>query len=250
MDEKLAQGNTCLHDLNPRVKIIGATLFTLATTTTDRFPVAFAGLGLAFLLLLLSRPPVLDVIKRILMVNGFTLFLWLTLPLTYGGKEFISFGPLELCTEGILLASLITVKTNAIITCLMALICTSTIADLGHALERLGLPQRLCFLLLFSYRFIFVIHEEYQRLLRAAKIRNFSPGSNLHTYRTFGYLFGMTLVKSYNRSQRVHQAMLLRGFNGKLVALNNSCLNRKDYTFLVIHISSTCVLVLQGFLWS
>jgi cobalt/nickel transport system permease protein len=246
MDERLARGNSYLHNLNPRVKIIGATLFTLATTTTQQFPVAFAAFTLSLSLLLFAQLPLIDILKRILVVNSFTVFLWVTLPLTYGGENSVNIGSLELCTEGILLASLITIKTNAILICFMALISTSTVAQLGHGLERLGLPERLCFLLLFSYRFIFVIYEEYRRLLRAAKIRNFTPGSNIHTYRTFGYLFGMTLVKSYNRSQRVHQAMLLRGFNGKLIPLTNSNLNKNDYTFLIVHIFSVCALVILG----
>ena len=102
---------------------------------------------------------------------------------------------------------------------MMALLSTSTIAALGHGLEKTGLPSRLCYLLLFSYRYIFVIEQEFRRLQRAAKMRNFIPKTNIHTYRTYGYLFGMTLVKSWDQAHRVHQAMILRGFEGRFIPL-------------------------------
>jgi cobalt/nickel transport system permease protein len=79
-----------------------------------------------------------------------------------------------------------------------------------------------------------VIYQEYQKLLRAAHMRCFSPSTNLHTYRTYGYLFGMTLVKSYNRAHRVQQAMLLRGFNGKLIPLHRDESNPQDVAFLIV----------------
>ncbi len=247
MDEQFARGESFLHRRNARVKIIGAFLFTLVVALTHHFSVAFSALTLALLLLLVGRLPLVSVVKRLLLVNTFTLFLWLTLPLTYGGENITQWGPLQFSGDGMRLAFLITVKTNAIITTLMALISTSTVANIGHGLERLGVPERLCFLLLFSYRFIFVIHQEYMRLLRAAKIRNFLPATNLHTYKTYGYLFGMTLVKSRNRSQRVHQAMILRGFDGKLIPLGNHTLEKKDYIFLIGLVMCISGLVFIGF---
>ncbi len=247
MDEHFAKGTSILHRRDPRVKIIAAFLFTLVVALTSNFRVACSALFLASILFLISRLELKDVVKRLLLVNTFTLFLWFTLPLTYGGESLTRLGPLNVSHEGLLLALLITLKTNAIILALIGLISTSTVASLGHGFEKLGLPQRLCFLLLFSYRFIFVIYQEYLRLLRAAKIRNFSPGNNVHTYKTYGYLFGMTLVKSWNRSNRVHQAMMLRGFHGKLIPLRQPSLKKADYLFLLSQMVCISSLVFIGF---
>lgn len=185
-------------------------------------------------MLIFARLPILAVCKRILLVNGFTFFLWITLPLTYGGNHTYDTFFLPLSLEGIKLAALITLKTNSILLTIIALLTTSTIAHLGSALDRMHFPKKICFLLLYSYRYIFVIHQEYLRLLRAAKMRSFSPKTNMHTYKTYAYLFGMTLVKSYNRAQRVHQAMLLRGFNGRLVSLYRYDIGKTDVFFLCI----------------
>ena len=248
MDEHFAQGNSVLHRRNPKVKIIGAASFILVCATTGSFTVAAASLitGIAFFIL--AKLPFLLVLKRLLAVNTFTFFLWLTLPFTYGGGELVTTLGLSLSLKGVQLAALITLKTNAIVLCLIALLGTSRIVNIGHALESLHFPEKLCFILLFSYRYVFVIYQEYQRLARAARMRCFVPATTIHTYRTFGYLFGMTLIKSWNRATRVHQAMVLRGFNGKLIPLSEDIYTREDTFFLSIIVTLSFALSMLNLL--
>ncbi len=243
MEEQYAQGNSFLHQRDPRVKIITATIFISAVALASSYTAVLAALIFAFFLLLLSKIPLISVLKRVLLVNTFTLFLWFSLPLTFGGENTVSIGSVTLSQEGILLAALITLKTNTIVLTIIALLSTSTIAELGQALDSLGFPKKLCFILLFSYRYVFVIYQEYNRLLRAAKMRCFSPKTNIHTYKTFAYLFGMTLVNSYNRSHRVHQAMLLRGFSGQFLSLHRYTITHTDFVFISISLLYTCIII-------
>jgi cobalt/nickel transport system permease protein len=85
-----------------------------------------------------------------------------------------------------------------------------------------------------TYRYIFVIEQEYKRLLRAAKIRGFQPGTNLNTYRTYSYVIGMLFVRSAARAERVHQAMLCRGFKGKFYSLQEFQTGRAGWLFSII----------------
>lgn len=248
MDERFARGNSFLHKRDPKAKIIAAAGLISVSAMSDSFTVAAMSLTLGLGLFYLTKLPLQLVLKRLLAINSFTFFLWLTLPLTYGGSEFIPFGPLSLSTEGLRLATLITLKTNAIILSVIALLGTSKIANIGHALETLHFPEKLCFILLFSYRYIFVIYQEYQRLARAAQMRCFAPATTIHTYRTFGYLFGMTLVKSWNRAERVHQAMTLRGFNGHLIPLSEDRYTPKDTIFLSTILTLAFLLAMLNFL--
>jgi cobalt/nickel transport system permease protein len=248
MEERFAQGNSLLHRRDPKVKVIVAAFFITVVAISNSFVVVTLALALASVLTLLSRFEAVAVLKRLLAANTFTLFLWLTLPFTYGGNNLTELGPLQISGEGIRLAGLITLKTNTVVLALLSLLATSGIAELGHALERLRVPKRLCFLLLFSYRYIFVIYQEYRKLVRAAQMRCFIPGTNIHTYRTYGYLFGMTLVRSWNRAIRVHQAMLLRGFNGRLIPLAQQTIGKNDITFLVATLLLTAAIAAIPFL--
>lgn len=248
MDERFARGNSLLHKRDPKAKIIAAAALVTVSATSDSFTVAVMSLALGLGLFFLTKLPLKLVLKRLLAINSFTFFLWLTLPLTYGGSNFTQLGPLSLSTEGLRLATLITLKTNAIVLSIIALLGTSKIVNIGHALETLRLPEKLCFILLFSYRYVFVIYQEYRRLARAAQMRCFMPATTIHTYRTFGYLFGMTLVKSWNRAARVHQAMILRGFNGHLVPLSEDRYTSKDTVFLSTMLTLSFILAMLNYL--
>lgn len=248
IEERFARGNSLLHKIAPKVKVIVAIAFVTVVAISNSYTVVASALVFACCLLLLSRLDAVPVLKRLVAANSFTLFLWLTLPITYEGTVVAQLGFLSVSKQGLLLASLITLKTNAIVLSLIALLATSTIASLGHALESLYFPKRLCFLLLFSYRYIFVIHQEYLKLARAAQLRCFVPATNTHTYKTVGYLFGMTLVKSWNRASRIHQAMLLRGFDGRLNSLEHEIVGKHDILFLLSMLLFTGLLASLSYL--
>ena len=84
-----------------------------------------------------------------------------------------------------------------------------------------------------SYRYLFLIEQEYQRLIRAARIRGFRPGTNLHTYKTYASIVGMLLVRSTLRADRVYQAMLCRGFRRKFYCLHEFKSGRQEWLFSI-----------------
>ena len=72
--------------------------------------------------------------------------------------------------------------------------------------------------MLFMVRYFDVLGREYARLRAAMRVRCFRPAMNGHSYRMFGYLVGMLLVRSFDRSERVLAAMKCRGFAALLHA--------------------------------
>ena len=70
-----------------------------------------------------------------------------------------------------------------------------------------------------------------QHLRAAMKVRAFRPTTSWHTYRTFGYLVGMMLVRAIERSERILAAMKCRGFSGRLVLLQDFVYTRRDAMF-------------------
>ena len=241
--DTFSSGHSPVHRLDARVKLIAVTGLVLVTGFA-RLPVTvLAGLTLGLILIGMARLDPGTVLRRLVMVNSFVLMLWLTLPLTYPGPGPM-LGPVHLSGPGLMLALLITLKANAVFLYFIALPATSRVAELGNALRSLRLPDKLCLLLLFSQRYILVIEQEYQRLYRAARLRCFRPATSLHAYRTYGHLFGMTLVRSWNRAQRVRMAMVLRGFQGRFHTLTEPALQGRDRTALVLLLGAALVLLL------
>lgn len=228
ISEASATGNSHLHRLDPRLKIIAATLYAFLLAPATRFSTLGTALLVSSILLVLTRLPLAPLARRILLVNGFIGLFWLILPWSIPGSPAVELGSLTLSREGILLAARLTLKSNAILLAFIALAATSSIASIGRAMNRLGLPDKLVQLLLLTYRYIFVLEQEYERLRRAALVRSFKPGTNIHTYRTYAYLAGMLFVRAAARADRVNQAMRCRGFQGKFHTLHEFALTRCD----------------------
>lgn len=249
INERFAMGETLLHRADPAVKIIAALLLSLIVAVSSSLPTPVAGLGFGLSLVIFARLPLVPLSKRLLAVNMFTLFLWVTLPLTGGGEVVTEIGPLSLSSKGIALALLVTLKSNGIFLILTALLGTSSVPDIGHSLERLHLSHKFILLLLTTYRYLGLIEQEYKRLRRSAALRCFGATTSLHTYRTYGYLIGMTLIRSYSCSQRIHKAMLMRGFQGEFPLLSKQTTRPADVLLLIFFVVAGMGLALCPIIW-
>jgi cobalt/nickel transport system permease protein len=131
----------------------------------------------------------------------------------------------------------------------VALVGSMTATTMGHALAHLHVPQKLAHLLLLTVRYLDVLHLEYRRMRAAMKVRCFRPGMNRHTYRTFGYLVGMLLVRSFDRSERIMAAMKCRGFQGRFYLLDHFAFSaRRDAPFCFASLALLGLLITMGWL--
>lgn len=231
LSEPFADGQSVIHRLDPRIRLAGASAFSIVVALLDRPASMGTALGIAVTLVLIGRLAFIPVAKRLALVFGFLVLLWLVLPLTSGGKPVGQLGPFVIGDRGLFLSASISVKSIAILLALMALVGTMTVATLGHTMGRLRIPPKIVFLLLMTYRYIHVINSEYRRLTAAIKIRGFQPKTGLHAYRTYAYLVGMLLVRAALRAERVHQAMVCRGFQGRFYAIGEFTLDAGSIAF-------------------
>ncbi len=234
ISEPFAIGESIIHRLDPRIRLSLTVLYSFVVALSYQFSVLITALSLSSILILISRVRIQEVLKRLVIVNALILLLWLVLPFTFKGEVLTHIGSFAIYRPGVILAAQITLKSNAILLALIALTATMSLSTLGHAMYRLRVPEKIVYLLLMTYRYIFVIEQEYLRLMRAAKIRGFQPGTNLNTYRTFSYVIGMLFVRAAGRAERVHQAMRCRGFNGKFYSLQEFRPNTASWVFSIM----------------
>jgi cobalt/nickel transport system permease protein len=189
------------------------------------------GLALAILLAAVARLNINKVLHRLVVANVFVVMLWAFLPFSVPGEALFEIGPLSATREGLLLSASITIKTNAIVLATIALLGTSQAFSLAHALVHMKVPGKLVHLFFFFYRYISVLHEEYLKLRTAMRVRAFAPRTNAHTYRSYAYLLGMLIVRSFERSERIYRAMLCRGFHGHFPVISHFHLRGADIAF-------------------
>jgi cobalt/nickel transport system permease protein len=241
--EEFSVGDSVVHRMDPRTKIVVAAVYSVVVAVTQSLLAAGCAMVLPLVLIPIARLSVRGVLARLAVVNGFILFLWLVLPFTVPGEALVSFGPLTVYREGILQALLISVKSNAIVLTVIALLGTTPVLELVHAAGHLGVPNKLVHLFFFCFRYLHVIHEEYHRLMEAAKIRGFRPDTSMHTYRTYAYLLGMLLVRSFERSRRIVDAMKCRGFKGRFYILHHYNMAGRDLVLAASGVSFSFMLV-------
>ena len=243
IQEPFAFGSSWMHNIDPRLRVIGATVYALIVAISYDFGALSAALIFSLIMAISARLDFRVALGRFLAPMAFLLLLWVVLPWSYEGEVLTALGPVSITRPGITLCGQISLKTLSLLMAFMALIATMTVDTLGHTLSRVGLPDKMIHLILITYRYIFVLEQEYQRLVRAMKIRNFHPRTNLHSYRTYAYLVGMLFVRASERARRVHNAMVCRGFCGRFVSLRRYPPNSRNRIFCLGTFLSLAVLV-------
>ncbi len=225
--------HTWIHSIDPRVRVATAMGFAMIVCLCLRPQTLTAAFVTGVCFMAAARDFRLRPMRRLLWLNSFLIVLALIMPLFYPGEPWFALGPLHWSGAGVARAGLIALRANAILMTLSALVASMEPAQLGFSLSRLGAPDKFSHLLLFTIRYIEVIHREYHRLRDAMWTRGFRPAFNRHTFRTYGYMVGQMFARSLDRSARVMEAMRLRGFQGRFYVLESFQLRRFDIVFLI-----------------
>ena len=100
----------------------------------------------------------------------------------------------------------------------LTLAATTEAQDLLVGLRRLRLPDQLVQIMGFMLRYLDVVTAEMARMLTAMRSRGFDPRSPRH-WPVLAKSLGALFIRSYERGERVHLAMLSRGYTGTLPVL-------------------------------
>jgi cobalt/nickel transport system permease protein len=199
---------------DPRLGLVTALIVIAAVAQLHGLPAATAAFVLAAVLAALRRAG-WPLVRRLLHVEGFMLLLFVMLPLTMPGEPVARIGPLDVSAEGLALAALVALKVSASVLLLAVLVGSMEPARLGATLHALHVPERFNRLLVMTARYVELIRAEAQRLGESMRARGFRPRSNRHTWRSYGHLAGMVLIRALDRAERVSEAMRCRGFSGR-----------------------------------
>jgi cobalt/nickel transport system permease protein len=246
IEEYFSKGESLVHDIDPRIRIICAIIYSFIIAVTGKFEVALGGLAAGLVLVMLARLSAKHLLRRLLIVNTFVVMLWLILPFSFPAETLVKIGPLNMTEQGILYAFMLTIKCNAIVLVNIGLLSTCGMFNLVHALNHLRVPNKIVHLLFFIYRYAYVMQYEYLRIKDTLRIRGFKPRTSIFTYRTYGSIVGTLLVRGYERSEQVHKAMVCRGFKGHYWLLDHFSLKRSDVlAATIMTLGAALLLVLQ-----
>jgi len=248
--DEFAHLNSPIHSWDARVKIVSLLSLIFSIVLLDEFLPALLGFALCIMLLSLSRLPFRFMFAYLRWVFLFAMFFVIIMPLTVPGDEIATFHFFRASKEGVKLALMIALRAISAVLIILPMAGTSRFTITMKALQTLKVPDKLVQMLMFAYRYIFIFIEELERMLIAARARAFKEKTNLHTLRTTGFILGMLFVRSYERSKRVYEAMLARGYTGNLKILHEFNLCGKDFIKGFIVVAAAILLQFVGYLFN
>jgi cobalt/nickel transport system permease protein len=145
--------------------------------------------------------------------------------------------------DGVRIAGLLAVKAITVVTFALVGLATAPLPTNLHAAVALRLPPTLVHVLLLSYRYLFVLADELDRLRRAVRVRGFRPRVNRHTYQTIGHVVGTLVVRGSERADGVAHAMRCRGFDGRFRSLARFRTAAADVAFFVVVVAAASAAV-------
>ncbi len=229
--ETLSYQQTPVHRLDPRVKLLTTLVFIVAVVSFGKYEIT--GL-LPFLLypvvmVAVGNLPPGYLLRKVLLAAPFAFFIGIFNP-WLDRTVLVHLGPLGISGGWVSFASIM-LRFALTVSAALILVATTGLNAVCLALERLGAPASFVMQLLFLYRYIFVLTDEALRLVRARSLRSFQ-GRGLG-FRVFSYMIGQLLLRTLARAQRIHRAMLSRGFDGKIRLLRPLKLRGRDLAFLL-----------------
>mgnify|MGYP005844876787 CR=1 FL=1 len=239
-----SQRVTLWHSLAPRTRVLCTLLsvFAIALTPNGRWWTwAIYGLG-ALSVVLLSRVTLRILLKRIALEFAFVGVVLLGTLFREGGEVLWSWGPLKITTVGLIVLGSVTLKAFLSLVMLNVLTLTTSVPALLNALIALRTPPLLVAILASMYRYINVLIGEFSAMRRAAVSRNLMGNKGWQRL-VIGNMMGSLFIRTYERGERVHQAMLSRGYQGVSHTVEKvPSGGRRD----VVALTLTVILVLLG----
>lgn len=221
-------GTSPIHRLPAHVKVVAALGFVIAVVSTPgRAWWAFAAYAGALVLVTAMAALAPRFVARGLVIELPFVVFALLLPLLAGGEQVEVLG-LSLSRSGLADAATLLAKATLGIWTSMLLAGTTRPQELVAGLQRLRLPRLMVEILSFMVRYLDVVADDLRRMRIARDSRAFSARGPRH-WGVLASTAGALFVRSYERGERVHLAMLSRGYAGRLVLHGDRPGSRREW---------------------
>ncbi len=260
--ESYTTRNGILQSLDPRVKLISILALVLAISMTMDWRALLTVYLLVLIFAYLSKIGIGFFIKRV----------WLFIPIFagiialpmlfnvfYPGNSMVTLatpgpdawlGPFRLpeiisiTSQGVMAAIVFTLRVATCVSATVLLVLTTPREKLFKSLRSVGVPKVYVLMLDMCYRYIFMFTDLVRAFYTAKKSRTIKKLSLLDEQKWVGGRIGYTLVKSLDMGEKVHGAMVSRGYNGDVKILEDFRLKPRDYVAALSVLAFSAILVL------
>lgn len=221
-----------IHKLDPRIKIIAAFLALVAVVITPngRFLDHIFFIPLLIALLYIARLPLGSILRRMAVILPLAIIIAASLPFISPGRPIITFEffiPLTITDTGLANFASVVIKAVSAIWIMTLLTATTRFRDLVAGMQKLKLPTIFTSILGFMYRYIFLFIDEAEHLSIGRHSRSFGHRPLL-AMKGFGWMLSSLFIRSFERGERIYEAMCARGFQGTFATLTEMKIGATD----------------------
>ena len=262
ISESFSRRNGLLQSLDPRAKLISILAIVFAISLIGDLRVLIFVYSLTLLFSYLSKIDVWFFIKRV----------WLFIPIFAGiiavpmifniffpGDLLIQvaylgpgahLGPFSLpesifvTRQGVNAAVIFTLRVATSVSAVVLLFLTTPQQILFKSLRTVGVPKLYVLTLEMAYRYIFLLMDMVREMYVAKKARTIKARGMLEEQKWVGGRIGYTLIRSLDMSEKVHMAMMSRGYNGDVRIMQEFKMRNRDFIAGAMAISMSIALVL------
>jgi cobalt/nickel transport system permease protein len=227
-DRLYLPGSSVVHRLPPQCKLVAVLtfVFVVVSTPRDQFWAFGSYAGLLVVVAAAARVPALLIVRRMVVELPFIVFA-LLLPFVAQGDRIQVVG-LNVSESGLIGAWNVLAKGTLGVVASILLAATTEPRTLLLGIERLHLPQLMVQIMSFMFRYADVIGGEMQRMRVARESRGFQA-RNIRQLRVVAQSAGALFIRSYERGERVHLAMLSRGYTGTMPVIVDVRADRRQW---------------------
>jgi cobalt/nickel transport system permease protein len=266
ISESFSRRSGLLQSLDPRAKLISILAIVFATSLIGDLRVLIFVYSLTLLFSYLSKIDVWFFIKRV----------WLFIPIFAGiiaipmifniffpGDPLVQLvylgpgshlGPFSLpesifiTRQGVNAATIFTIRVATCVSAVVLLFLTTPQQILFKSLRTVGVPKLYVLTMEMAYRYIFLLMDMVREMYVAKKARTIKARGMFEEQKWVGGRIGYTLIRSLDMSEKVHMAMMSRGYNGDVRIMQEFKMRNRDYIagMMAIFMSIGLVLISQN----
>jgi len=220
--EQLSGGDTFIHRLHPMAKLLSAVFFIITVISFNRYALWLLAPYIFYptLLMALSETPYSMLLKRFMIAFPFCFFAGISnlffLPPPYGAISFFT----------------IIFRTYLCVMAVLLLVSTTPFFEIANSMRILKIPNIFIVIFEMTYRYICVLLEEVHSMYIAYSLR--SPGVKGIKIRDMGSFAGQLLLRSFDRADRIYNAMKCRGYALCTPSQNGRNFTLKDFIFFAL----------------
>ena len=250
-------GNSCIHKLDARIKIMATLLFIVELFIVDNF-IGFLIAGIALAIVIsLSKVPVSFILRGLKPIMVILVFTFALNMFMVDGKILWQAGFLKITQEGLEIAVFMAIRLILLLMgSSMLTLCTRPIA-LTDGIEKLlspfaviGLPAHdIAMMMTIALRFIPTLLEEADKIMKAQQARgaDFESGNIMQRAKSLIPILVPLFVSSFRIAQDLAMAMEARCYRGgkNRTRMNEMKLRGNDYAAIILLIIFLAVIIIE-----